>query len=71
MYGCSAGEVEAAYLVDPARGIPGPAGEGVIDDGGPDEHEDDAGEHAAAFGDGADCDSHSLSPSTPISTCTV
>ena len=48
MHGRSSGEVQAAHLVDPAGGIPGPAGDGVVDDGGPDEHEDDAGKHAAS-----------------------
>lgn len=55
MHGGSAGEVEAAHVIDPARGVPGPAGDGVVDDGCPDEHVDDAGEHAAAFCDGAYC----------------
>lgn len=53
VHGGAAGKVEAAHLVAPARGVPGPAGDGVVDDGGPDEHEDDAGEHAPALGDGA------------------
>ena len=51
MHRGSAGEIETAHAVYPARGVPGPAGDGVIDDGGPDEHVDDAGEHPTAFGD--------------------
>lgn len=54
VHGGSASEVEAAHLGDPAGWVPGPAGDGVINDGGPDEHEDDAGQHAAALGDSAD-----------------
>jgi len=53
-HGSPAGEVEAPELVDPARGVPGPAGDGVVDEGCPDEHEDHAGEHAAALTDGSD-----------------
>jgi len=50
----AAGEVEPAQLVDPAGGVPGPAGDGVVDDRGPDEDEDYAGEHAAAVSGGSD-----------------
>ena len=54
MHGGAAGEIEPAHHCHPAGGIPGPAGDGVVDESGPEEHEDDAGKHAAAFGDGAD-----------------
>jgi len=54
MDGGSAGEVEAAELEDPAAGVPGPAGDRVIDDGGPDEHEDEGGQHTAALCGSAD-----------------
>ena len=54
MHGGAAGEVEPAELVDPAGGVPGPTGDRVVDDGGPDEDENYAGEHAAAVGGGSD-----------------
>lgn len=69
MHGGSAGEVETAHAVYPARGVPGPASDGVVDDGGPDEHVDDAGEHPTAFSDCTDgeCDSvHTLVQDTEI-----
>lgn len=50
--GGSSGEVQATELEDPTRGIPGPAGDGVVDDGGPAEHVDDAGQDPASFGNG-------------------
>jgi hypothetical protein len=52
----SASKVQTTHLVDPARGVPGPARDGVVDDGCPDEHVDDAGEHASSFGDGTNCE---------------
>ena len=54
MHRSAAGEIKTAHLRRPAVGVPGPAGDRVVDDGGPDEHEDDAGQHAAALGDGSD-----------------
>ena len=36
-------EVEAAELERPPIGVPGPAGNGVVDDRRPDEHEDHDG----------------------------
>lgn len=54
VHGGATGEVEPAELVDPAGGVPGPAGDGVVDDRGPDEDEYDAREHAAAVGSGSD-----------------
>lgn len=53
VHGGAAGEIQAAHLERPPGGVPRPAGDGVVDDRGPDEHEDDAGQHAAALGDGA------------------
>lgn len=41
--GRTAGEIETAELEGPAVGVPGPVGDGVVDDGGPDEDEDQAG----------------------------
>lgn len=48
MHGSSTSEVEAAHFEGPASRVPGPACDRVVDYGGPDEHEDDAGEHAAS-----------------------
>lgn len=53
MHRGTASEVKSTHLVRPSIGVPGPAGDGVIDDSGPHEDEDDAGEHSAALGDGA------------------
>lgn len=52
--GAAAGEVVAGQVEEPAVGVPGPVGDGVVDDGGPDEDEDDGGEHAAAISNGTD-----------------
>ena len=60
VHGGSTGEVKAAHFIDPAGRVPGPAGDGVVDDGCPDEHEDDAGEHAAAVSGGANCQGWSV-----------
>ena len=46
--------IKRGQVEEPSVGVPGPAGDRVVDDGGPDEHEDDAGQHAAALGDGSD-----------------
>jgi hypothetical protein len=45
---CATGEVQAAHFEGPACGVPGPASDGVVDYGAPDEHEDYAGQHAAS-----------------------
>lgn len=55
--GTAAGEVVGGEFEEPAVGVPGPVGDGVVDDGGPDEDEDDGGEHAAAISDGTDGES--------------
>lgn len=49
--GGATGKVETSHLVRPAARIPSPAGDGVVDDGGPDKHEDNAGQHTAALSD--------------------
>ncbi len=41
--GCATGEIETAELERPTVRIPGPVGDRVVDDGRPDEDEDDAG----------------------------
>ena len=55
MDGRATGKIETAELVDPPARVPGPAGDGVVDEGCPYEHEDEAGGDAAAIRDGADC----------------
>lgn len=42
----SSGKVETTKFVDPACRIPSPARDRIVDNGCPDEHEDDAGKHA-------------------------
>jgi hypothetical protein len=51
MHGGTTSKVETAHLIGPAVRVPGPACDGVVDDRSPDEHEDDAGQHATTFGD--------------------
>lgn len=49
----AAREVQHAHALRPAARVPRPARDRVVHDRGPDEHEDDAGEHAPALGHGA------------------
>ena len=60
VHGRAAGEVEAAHRRDPAGWVPRPAGDGVVDDRRPEQHEDDTGKHATALGDGTDGESDSV-----------
>lgn len=53
-------EVETSELEYPTGCVPGPAGNRVVNDGGPDEHEDDAREHAATLSDGANSKSNTM-----------
>jgi len=55
----STSKVESAHLGNPARRVPCPACDGVVDHGRPDKHEDDTGQHTAALGDGAHGEGHS------------
>lgn len=57
VHGRAAGEIETAELEGPAVRVPGPVGDGVVDDGGPDEDEDDAGQDASTVNSGADSQS--------------
>lgn len=50
----STSEVETTHLEGPAVGVPGPAGNRIVDDGGPDEDEDHAWEHATTVSCRAD-----------------
>lgn len=49
MHGSSASKVQTAHFIGPSRSVPGPAGDGVVDECGPDEHVDDAWEDPASF----------------------
>jgi hypothetical protein len=51
MHWGSTREIETSHLEDPSGGVPGPACNRVVDDGGPDEHEYHAREHATTLGD--------------------
>ena len=42
-------KVQSSHSIHPASRVPGPASDSVVDDGRPDEHEDDAGKHAATL----------------------
>lgn len=52
MDGSSSGEIETTHVEDPAGRVPRPARKRIVDDGGPDKHEDDARKHAAALSSG-------------------
>ena len=54
MDGSATGKVEAAHDEGPAVGVPSPACDGVVDEGGPDKDEDEEGAEPSALGDGAD-----------------
>lgn len=47
-------KVETSKDEGPAVGVPGPAGDRVVDDGGPDEDEDKNGAKTATLSDGTD-----------------
>lgn len=50
----SSSKVEATEDKGPAVGVPCPASDGVVDDGGPDEDEDKDGAKATTLSDGTD-----------------
>lgn len=54
--GSSSGEVERWELVEPAVGVPGPAGDRAVDDGGPAETEDEGGDETATLEGASDHD---------------
>jgi hypothetical protein len=58
MHWGSASKVKSSHIEDPSRRIPGPASNRVVDDGCPDEHEDNARKHAATFSNSTDCKSY-------------
>lgn len=49
MNGTTSSKVVAGKVEEPAVGVPGPVGDGIVDDGGPQEHEDDGGEDATSI----------------------
>lgn len=51
-------KVETTEFERPAVGVPSPAGDGVVDDGFPYEHEDEDWTKFATFSNGTDCDDH-------------
>ena len=55
----STGEIKTTEFVGPACWIPGPTGNGVVDDGAPDEHEDYTGEHSRTVDRSTDGESRS------------
>ena len=59
--GGATGEIKAAHDGRPAVGVPGPACDGVVDDGGPYEDEDEEGTESSAFSDGTHGDSRATS----------
>lgn len=52
----STSKVETAEDERPTVGVPGPAGDWVVDDCGPDEHKGKERAKATAFGNCTDCD---------------
>lgn len=71
--GAAAGVVEDAVFEGPAVGVPDPAGDGAVDEGGPPEGEDHGGDEAAAFGDGAhdDCGGYGAEHHLCFSSATI
>lgn len=66
MDGSTTGEIETSENKHPTVCVPCPAGDGIVDEGGPDEDEDTARKHASSFRGGADsegggnCREHTL-----------
>ena len=66
MDGGSTCEIETAEDKGPSVGVPRPICDGVVDESGPNEDEDDHGTQTTAFGDGTDgehggdCGEHEL-----------
>jgi hypothetical protein len=58
MHRSASGEIKPTHLENPSRRIPRPARNWVVDNCGPDEHEDNAGQHSASLSDGTDCQSN-------------
>ena len=58
--GAAAGIVEGAQGEEPAVGVPGPVGDGVVDNGGPNDDEDKGGENATTVSNSADGESRAV-----------
>ena len=63
----AAGEIEAVVRINPSLWVPGPAGDRVIDNCGPDEHVNDAGQYATPLSNGANGESDTGDQSTRVS----
>lgn len=66
MHGCTAGKVQPTHLIRPPAGVPGPAGDRVVYESRPDEHEYDAWQHPPSLGDSAGGDGHRDSREHPL-----
>lgn len=62
----SSGEIQPAHFVHPAGRVPRPAGNRIVNDGGPDQHEHHARQHPTAIGGGANRQGRSARTSTCI-----
>lgn len=72
MDGSATGEIETSHDERPTSRIPCPVSNGVVNDGGPDEHEDDARKHAGAVDSGTNGQSRaSFSVSIYVDTQTA
>lgn len=58
------GKIIAGKVEEPAIGVPGPVGDGIVDDSGPEEHEDNGREDAASVGYSTDGKSRTVGVST-------
>ena len=58
MHRSSPSKVQTTHLSYPAGRIPCPTCDSIINDSGPDEHEDDTWKHATTLGNGADSQSN-------------
>ena len=53
MHRCATCKVQTTHSKGPSLRVPGPAGDRVVDDGGPDEDEDEHGSETGTFGETA------------------
>jgi hypothetical protein len=65
VHGSSTSKIKSTFLVDPTTWVPSPAGNGIVDASGPDEHVDQTREHATTFGNSADCKNNPMTPLDP------
>ena len=55
----TSGKIKTTENINPTIGIPCPTGDRIVDNGCPDEDEDDTRKHATAFSSSANCESWS------------